>query len=107
VPFRDVTHVFLPMNFDVVPRLVFGRTAPRHDFIPFAGAVEFRIDSQNHPVVIELFMMDQLTDAKFRFGFLHGCSWLELKKHSDRIVDLRGNFLFQAFEFLIRYRNHL
>lgn len=101
MPFRDVTHAFLPMNLNVVPRLIFGRTALRHDFIPFVGAVECQIDSQNHPVVIELFVMDPLTDTKFRLGILHSCSCPGLKKHSDRIVDLHDNFLFQAFEFLI------
>jgi hypothetical protein len=71
MPFGDVTDVPLPMNFDMVPGLVFGRTALGHDFIPFLSIIELRVDAQNQPVVVKLFMMDQLSNAIFGFGFIH------------------------------------
>ena len=71
MPFGDVTDAFLPMNFDMVPGLIFWGTALGHDFIPFLSIIELRIDTQHHPMVVKLFMMDQLSHTKFGFGFLH------------------------------------
>ncbi len=71
MPFGNVTDTFLTMNLDMVPGLVFGWTALGHDFIPFLGIIEFRVDPQHHPMVVKLFMMDQLSYTKFGFGFPH------------------------------------
>ena len=101
MPFGNVAHAFLTMHLDMVPGLLFGRAAAGHDFIPLIGVVEFRVDTQNHPVVIEFFVMDQLSDTEFRFRFLHGCLKVNLKKHSDGAVDLLGNILFQGLEFRV------
>lgn len=92
--FGDVAHAFLGMHLDMVPGSIFGRATACHGFIPLIGVVEFRVDPQDHPVVIELFVTDQLSDTEFRFRLLHGYLKMDLKKHSDRAVDLVGNFLF-------------
>lgn len=69
--FRNIANAFLAENLDMVPGLIFGRTALGHGFIPFLGTVEFGVDTQNHPVIIEFFVVDQLPHAKFGSGFLH------------------------------------
>ncbi len=96
MPFGDVTQISLTMNFDMVPGFIFWGTAPRHGIIPFIGIIEFRIDRQDHPMIIKLQVMDQLSDTKFRLGFLHYQCTLKLKEHSNGAVYLLGYFLFQA-----------
>ena len=58
MPFSDIANIFLPVYFDVVPGLIFRRTASRHYFIPLFSIFEFRIDAQHDSVVIKLFMAD-------------------------------------------------
>jgi len=56
----------------MVPGLVFGGAALGHNFIPFIGIIEFRVDTQHDPMIVKFFMMDQLTDTKLGLGFSHG-----------------------------------
>ena len=71
MPFGDVTNIVLAMDFDMIPRLIFWGTALGHDFIPFLSITKLQINTQHYPMIVKLFMVDQLPHTEFRFEFFH------------------------------------
>ena len=70
--FGDVGRVLLPIDQNMVPRLVSGRAARRDCGVPFFGSGIGGIYIVHDAAIAIFEMFDHLTNVEFRFVLLHG-----------------------------------
>ena len=76
IAFGHVGHVFSPVDKHVIPGLVLRGTRPRHDLVPFIGALKRGVDIEDDTSIVIHLVMDELAYEEFG-DVLHGTSIAE------------------------------